>query len=85
MTCYNWNYNIFTICKSLLIGQMAIDDTKHLINISSNDDKILNCCLQLIGQSKKVILVTNDLNLTNIAKLNGVETITFKACSQRFQ
>lgn len=75
--------NLFSLSLSRWIGQSAIEDKNHLIDVKSNDDKILNCCLQLVKQSKKVILVTNDLNLTNTAKFSDIETITQKRCMEK--
>lgn len=65
-------------------GQKATEDNEHIISVSSADDKILNCCLQLKGQSKEVILVTNDINLSNKALLSGIEAITSKQCLEKF-
>lgn len=66
-------------------GQKAIDDKNHLIDVTSPDDRILNCCLQLKNQSKEVILVTNDKNLSNKAMLSDIEAITSKTCLEKFQ
>lgn len=66
-------------------GQKATEDKTHIIDVTSPDDKILNCCLQLQSQSKEIILVTNDINLSNKAILNGVESITSKQYLERFQ
>lgn len=79
-----------SICLSLLlrftmfIGQKAMEDKSHVIDVSSPDDKVLNCCLQLKNQSKEIILVTNDKNLASKALLNGIEAITSRECLERF-
>ncbi|XP_055297791.1 transcriptional protein SWT1 [Sitodiplosis mosellana] len=65
-------------------GQKATEDNDHIISVTSPDDKILNCCLQLKGQSKEVILVTNDINLSNKALLSDIEAITSKQCLEKF-
>lgn len=61
-----------------------MDDTQHVINVKGADDKILNCCLQLQGQRKEVILVTNDINLSNKALTSGIEAITSRECMKKY-
>lgn len=61
-----------------------MEDKAHVIDVTSPDDKILNCCLQLVNQSMDIILVTNDKNLSNKALLNGIEAITSRGCLERF-
>lgn len=73
---------MFFFCN---LGQTAVEDKNHLITIQNNDDRILNCCLQLREQSKKVILVTNDIHLLNKGRINEVESITIKKCLEKFE
>lgn len=60
----------------LFLGQKAIEDKDPIINVKSDDDRILNCCLQLKNRSSDVILLTNDINLSTKARLNDIEAIT---------
>lgn len=66
-----------------MLGQNAENDNVHIINISSDDDRILNCCLQLKDQSKEVILITNDFNLCNKALLSDIEAFTSEQFLQK--
>ncbi|XP_037051487.1 transcriptional protein SWT1-like [Bradysia coprophila] len=61
-----------------LQGQKATEDCSHLIDVINADDKILNCCLQLLRQSRETILISNDINLCNKAIASGVATMTSK-------
>lgn len=63
-------------------GQSAIDHNRSLIEIDSADDRILNCCLQLKSSVERVILLSNDINLTNKATVSGVESVTAKQIKQ---
>lgn len=79
---YEFVLTLHTIIHSL--GQKAVEDKEHVIDVTSPDDKVLNCCLQLQNQSMDIILVTNDKNLSNKALLNGIEAITSRGCLERF-
>lgn len=59
----------------LILGQGATVDHQHIIHISSADDRILNCCLQLANQSLEILLLTNDRNLNNKAATSGIKTM----------
>ncbi|XP_031628221.1 transcriptional protein SWT1 [Contarinia nasturtii] len=77
-------YNMLKMKNYRLQGQKATEDNDHIIEVKSPDDKILNCCLQLKNQSKEIILLTNDINLSNKALVNGIETITSHKCLETF-
>lgn len=44
----------------------------NIIDTPTPDDSIVNCCLQLKSITKKVILLSNDINLRNKAICNGI-------------
>lgn len=62
----------------MFAGQGAVDHRRHIIDIDSADDKILNCCLQVKQNASRVVLLTNDVNLSNKALASGVESISSK-------
>lgn len=66
------------------VGQSALEDCRHLIEIESPDDKILNCCLQLKSSSKKVILLSDDKNLCCKAKSSGIDIRTSRMCNEKY-
>lgn len=66
-------------------GQKATEDNAPIINVKCADDKILNCCLQLQHKSNDVILLTNDINLSNKALMNGIEAMTSKQFLDKFE
>lgn len=66
------------VCNLFCAGQKATESNRHIIDVKSADDKILNCCLQMIQHSRKVILITNDINLSNKAIASGIETMSTK-------
>lgn len=66
-----------------LQGQGAVDHNRHLIEIENPDDKILNCCLQVQPYVRHVILLSNDINLTNKSMASGVEGVSIKQIKQR--
>lgn len=68
-----------------IAGQKATDDCKYVINIENADDKILNCCLQLKEYTSDVILLTNDINLSNKAMSSGIDTMTSKQCQRVYE
>lgn len=70
---------------SFILGQSAKDDKEVLIDITSPDDKILNCCLQLKERSNQVTLLTNDINLSNKAMSSGITTITSRKCNEMYE
>lgn len=56
-------------------GQSAKDDAQKLISITSQDDDIVNCALQVKEKAKDaVILLSNDKNLRNKVLVNGINT-----------
>lgn len=57
-------------------GQSATEAMRHLINVESADDSILNCCLQIKEECSNVVLLSNDVNLRNKAIINNVKTCT---------
>ncbi|KAL9883964.1 uncharacterized protein ACN427_011006 isoform 1-T3 [Glossina fuscipes fuscipes] len=59
--------------KSLhLQAQNAIDERKHLIDVSSPDDSIINTCLQVKKHIKNVLFLTEDVNLRNKSICNNI-------------
>lgn len=57
-----------------MIGQSGKESfQKQIIPIDSGDDEILNCCLHILEESEKLILLTNDRNLRNKAFVNKIE------------
>uniref|UniRef100_T1H095 PIN domain-containing protein n=1 Tax=Megaselia scalaris TaxID=36166 RepID=T1H095_MEGSC len=57
-------------------GQNAKHSTEELIPLESNDDEILNCCLQIQKTCKSVILISNDINLRNKAIINEIKVLS---------
>ncbi|XP_036319176.1 LOW QUALITY PROTEIN: transcriptional protein SWT1 [Rhagoletis pomonella] len=55
-----------------LQAQSAISEREHLVEISSPDDRIINCCLQAKQHVDHVILLTEDINLRNKAICNNI-------------
>ncbi|XP_055680464.1 uncharacterized protein LOC129788428 [Lutzomyia longipalpis] len=53
-------------------GQTAMHENELLISAPTPDDSIVNCCLQLRKSTKKVILLSNDINLRNKAICSGI-------------
>lgn len=65
----------FNMKDRFFIGQSGIE--KQIIPAVCGDDRILNCCLQLIEENtKKLILLTNDKNLRNKAFVNKIEAFS---------
>lgn len=62
----------FTAKNAQIKGQNSADHMKKLLAIESGDDDVLNCCLQVKGTKKKVILLSNDVNLRNKALFNEI-------------
>lgn len=62
----------FTAKNAQIKGQNAADHMKKLLAIESGDDDVLNCCLQVKGTKKNVILLSNDVNLRNKALFNEI-------------
>lgn len=56
------------------LGQSAMESQKRIIPIKCGDDEILNYCLQLKEKTDKIILLSNDNNLRNKAKVNLIES-----------
>lgn len=50
-----------------------MDNEKTLIKIQSQDDSILNNCLQLKTTVKRVAILTEDINLMNKAMSSKIE------------
>lgn len=56
-------------------GQSAKDDANKLISITSQDDDIVNCLLQVKEKAKDtVILLSNDKNLRNKVLVTGINS-----------
>ncbi|XP_039961798.1 uncharacterized protein LOC120775617 [Bactrocera tryoni] len=55
-----------------LQAQSALSELEHLVEITSPDDRIINCCLQVKQQIDHVILLTEDINLRNKAICNNI-------------
>lgn len=72
----------FTQNNQKFQGQSAIEHRRLLIDIDSADDRILNCCLQAQTSVERVILLSNDINLTNKAKACGITGVAAKQIIQ---
>jgi rRNA-processing protein FCF1 len=60
-----------------MVGQSAVESNKQqIIHVKCGDDEILNCCLQTLEATKKLILLTNDKNLRNKAFVNKIEAFS---------
>lgn len=62
-----------------IYGQSAMDSGNKLIDIHSANDSIINCCLQLqqnFGIVRNVVLLTNDMNLSNRAICSHIEAFS---------
>lgn len=57
-------------------GQSAMDNGIQLIEIFNANDSIVNCCLQLKQSCEHVVLLTNDLSLSNKAICSHIEVCT---------
>uniref|UniRef100_A0A1A9VWV9 PINc domain-containing protein n=1 Tax=Glossina austeni TaxID=7395 RepID=A0A1A9VWV9_GLOAU len=55
-----------------LQAQSAIDERRHLIDVSSPDDSIINACLQVKKHIKNVLFLTEDINLRNKSICNNI-------------
>lgn len=55
-----------------LQAQNAIDERRHLIDVSSPDDSIINTCLQVKKHIKNVLFLTEDINLRNKSICNNI-------------
>ncbi|XP_069966727.1 uncharacterized protein Swt1 [Bactrocera oleae] len=55
-----------------LQAQSALSELEHLVEITSPDDRIINCCLQVKQQIDHIILLTEDINLRNKAICNNI-------------
>ncbi|XP_055911469.1 transcriptional protein SWT1 [Eupeodes corollae] len=53
-------------------AQSSSDENKHLIKVTSPDDSILNCCLQVKEHIDNVMLLTEDINLRNKALCSDI-------------
>lgn len=53
-------------------GQKVSDHNVKMLEVESGDDHVLNCSLQVKADGKKVILLSNDVNLRNKALFNDV-------------
>lgn len=62
----------FSARNPQLKGQKAADHAHKLVQVQSGDDDVLNCGLQVKGSGKKVILLSNDVNLRNKALFNDM-------------
>lgn len=79
-------YSIFGVklIRFFVPGQKATEDCSHLIDVANADDKILNCCLQILRQSPDTTLITNDMNLCNKAIASGITTMTSKEYKAKY-
>ncbi|XP_037937170.1 transcriptional protein SWT1-like [Teleopsis dalmanni] len=59
-----------------LQAQSVVEDRRHLIDITSADDRIINCCLQIKENVENVILLTEDVNLQNKALCSDLVATT---------
>lgn len=53
-------------------AQSSAEENRHLIKVTSPDDSILNCCLQVKEHVDNVLLLTEDINLRNKAKCSDI-------------
>ncbi|CAK1540760.1 unnamed protein product [Leptosia nina] len=65
--------------NSRIKGQSLRDANCHIYPCEMPDDEILNCALQQVERGKNVLLVTNDKNLCNKARINSVKNIGINA------
>lgn len=73
----------FNAKNSQIKGQKIADHNNKLIDIESGDDDVLNCCLQVKESGKKVILLSNDVNLRNKALFNEIPAFSIQAIEKR--
>lgn len=66
----------FAAKDRFVVGQSIAEDTRDLIPIDSGDDRILNCAFQLKEKTRKILLLSNDINLRNKAIVNGFESFS---------
>ncbi|XP_067635189.1 transcriptional protein SWT1 [Eurosta solidaginis] len=55
-----------------LQAQSAVSELEHLVEVTSPDDRIINCCLQVKHHVEHVILLTEDINLRTKAICNSI-------------
>lgn len=67
-----------------LAGQSATEDRRHIIDVDSPDDRILNCCIQLKDNHNLVSLLSSDKNLCCKAKSSGINIVTPRECNEHF-
>lgn len=46
------------------------------IPIATNDDRILNCALQCLDNGREVVVLSNDINLRNLALMNELRAMS---------
>lgn len=69
-------------------GQSAMDNGRKLIDIQNANDSIINCCLQFKQNFGNVMLLTNDMSLSNKAICSHVDAFSkneFEAIFLKFQ
>ncbi|XP_037042658.1 transcriptional protein swt1-like [Bradysia coprophila] len=59
-----------------ICGQSAMDNGIQFIDVFNANDSIINCCLQLKQNCEHVVLLTNDLSLSNKAICSHIEVYT---------
>lgn len=75
--------NQFSNKNPQIKGQKATDHGIKLIDVQSGDDDVLNCCLQVKESGKKVILLSNDVNLRNKALFNDLPAYSIQGIEQK--
>lgn len=75
--------NQFMAKNPQIKGQKAADHNHKLVEVESGDDDVLNCCLQVKESGKKVILLSNDVNLRNKALFNEIPAFSIQGIEKR--
>lgn len=71
--------NQFSAKNPQIKGQKVGDHNIKLMEVQSGDDDVLNCCLQVKESGKKVVLLSNDVNLRNKALFSEIPAFSIDA------
>lgn len=58
------------------MGESAAESANRIIPVDLGDDEILNCCLKMFKETRRLLLLTNDKNLRNKAFVNHIEAMS---------